>query len=118
MQDDDDRRRQSRVRVAAIATLETSGTLNPNNQALCSVTDVSRTGIGLRTGQPPMRGQIVTLRVALDEEVHELRTLATRVNRCGSGNFYDVGLDWSSCSPEQLAFLDRVLAVIETQPQD
>lgn len=118
MENDDDRRRSPRVRVAAIATLETTGVLNPNDQALCAVRDVSRCGIGLQTGQPPMRGQKVHLRVALDDEVHEMVTIATRVNRCGAGNFYDVGLDWSSCTQEQLAFLDRVLQVIETQPQD
>lgn len=114
----DERRRHPRVRVAAVASLETAGVLNPNDQALCSVRDVSRSGIGLHTGQPPMRGQSVLLRVALDDEIQTLKTTATRVQRCGTSNFYDVGLDWSHCTPEQLAFLDRVLAIVETQPQD
>jgi len=116
MQDDDDRR-HPRVRIAALASLETKGHMNANDQALGSVRDVSRSGIGLRTGQPPLRGQAVTLRIALDDEVHELRAQATRVNRVGDGNFYDVGLDWAPCTAEQLAFLDQVLAVIEQQPQ-
>lgn len=118
MQNDDDRRRTPRVRVAAIATLETTGVLNPNNQALCTVRDVSRSGIGLKTGQPPMRGQRVLLRLVLDDEMHELVTRATRVQRCGTGNFYEVGLDWSTCTADELAFLDRVITVVETQPQD
>lgn len=116
--DHQERRRHPRVRVAAIATLETTGALNPNDQALGAVTDLSRCGIALKTGQPPMRGQMVILRIALDEEIHELRALATRVQRCGDGNFYDVGIDWSNCTEPELAFLDRVLAVVETQPQD
>lgn len=118
MQNDDERRREPRVRVAATATLETFGVLNPNDQALCAVQDVSRSGIGLSTGQPPMRGQTVMLRLGLDDEIHELQTRATRVERKGTSNFYTVGLDWSSCSPEELSFLDRVLAAFEEQPQD
>lgn len=116
MKHDQDRRRGPRVRVAAFATLETHGVLNAGNQALCSVRDVSKTGIGLETGQPPMVGQGVLLRLALDDEVREIRTLATRVHRRGQTNFYQVGLDWSACTSEQLAFLDKVLAAFESQP--
>lgn len=112
---DEERRRTPRVRIAACATLETRGALNSNNQSFCSVRDVSRSGIGLETGQPPMVGQGVLLRVALDETVHELKTLATRVSRRGNGNFYEVGLDWSNCTEEQLQFLDEVLSTIEQQ---
>ena len=115
MGQDRDRRRSNRVRVAACATLETKGLLNPNDQAFCSVRDVSSSGIGLETGQPPMVGQGVVVRMALDETVHELKTFATRVHRRGDGNFYEVGLDWSNCTPEQLEFLREVLTVIEQQ---
>lgn len=111
-------RRHPRVRVAALAAIETMGTLNANNQALGAVRDVSRCGIGLQTGQPPMAGQTVQLRMELGDEIHVLRGRATRVQRCGKGNFFDIGIDWTDCTPEQLAFLDRVLAVLETQPQD
>lgn len=112
-----DERRHPRVRIAALASLETKGHLNANDQALGSVRDVSRSGIGLQTGQPPLRGQSVTLRIALDDEVHELRAMATRISKVGDSNFYNVGLDWAHCSAEDLAFLDQVLAVIEQQPQ-
>ena len=116
MNHDQDRRRGARVRVAAFATLETKGVLNPGDQALCSVRDVSKSGIGLETGQPPMTGQGVLLRLALDEDIRELRTLATRVHRRGKTNFYEVGLDWSGCSPEQLRFLEKVLSAFDQQP--
>jgi hypothetical protein len=105
------------VRVAAFATLETRGRLNANDQALCSVLNVSRHGIGLQTGQPPMTGQGVILRLVLDDEMHELRTFATRVDRRGDTNFYDVGLDWSRCTPDQLDFLDQVLGAFEAEPK-
>lgn len=117
MNRDHDRRRAPRTRVAALATLETTGRLNANDQALCSVRNVSRVGVGLETGQPPLPGQGVILRISLDDVTHELRTRATRVERRGPGNFYDVGLDWSACTPAQLAFLDEVLRVVEQQPQ-
>lgn len=113
MTKDRERRRSPRVRVAACATLETKGVLNAGDQAFCSVRDVSQVGIGLETGQPPMAGQGVILRVAMDDTVHELRTLATRVERRGDSNFYEVGLDWSNCTPEQLEFLREVLSVID-----
>lgn len=93
--------------------METKGTLNPNNQAFCTVRDVSRSGIGLETGQPPLVGQGVVLRMAVDDTVHELKTLATRVMRRGNTNFYEVGLDWSNCTPEQLEFLREVLTILE-----
>lgn len=101
------------MRVAACATLETSGVLNACDQAFCTVQDVSRSGIGLHTGQPPLAGQRVRLRIGIDEEIHELTARATGVQRVGQGSFYRVGLDWTGCSPDQIAFLDRVLAVVE-----
>lgn len=116
MKHDQERRRGERVRVAAFATLETKGVLNASNQALCSVRDVSKSGIGLETGQPPMVGQGVLLRLALDDEIREIRTLATRVHRRGQSNFYEVGLDWSNCTTEQLQFLDKVLSAMAKQP--
>lgn len=112
----DDRRRSARVRIAAVASLETRGSLNANNQALGVVKNMSRTGIGLETGQPPIAGQAVILRLSLDDRTHELKTRATRVKRRGTGHFYDVGLDWTNCSAEDLSFLDQVLAVVEQQP--
>lgn len=116
MAHDQDRRRSTRVRIAAVASLETIGTRSSNNQALSVVKNVSRTGIGLETGQPPTRGQSVILRLALGDETHELRTRTTRVQRRGTSNFYDVGLDWSSCTADQLAFLDEILRAIDGQP--
>ncbi|MCA8949243.1 MAG: PilZ domain-containing protein [Planctomycetes bacterium] len=110
---DDERRRHPRCQIAASATLETRGKFNPSNQALCSVLNVSRAGIGVETGQPPMVGQQVFLRVALGDEIHELATRATRVDAGDRANFYQVGLDWGDCTVEQLEFLDRVFAIAE-----
>lgn len=110
--DQDNRRRATRVRAVAVASLETCGTLNANDQALCTVKDLSRTGIGLETGQPPIKGQGVILRLSLDEEIVEIRTRATRVTRQPDSHFYTIGLDWSHCSESELAFLDRVLGAM------
>jgi hypothetical protein len=99
------------VRIAACATLETGGVLNAGDQAFCTVQDVSQTGIGLNTGQPPMVGQKVRLRIAIDDEIHELRARTISVKR-DQGSFYRVGLDWTGCSPEQLAFLQRALTFL------
>ncbi|MFN3242412.1 MAG: PilZ domain-containing protein [Planctomycetota bacterium] len=108
-----ERRRSTRVRVVAVATLETQGALSSNDQAVCTVQDLSRTGIGLETGQPPIKGQAVVLRISLDDETHELRTRAARVQVQPDSHFYRIGLDWSACSRSELAFLDRVLGVLQ-----
>ncbi|MFT7534819.1 MAG: c-di-GMP-binding flagellar brake protein YcgR [Hyphomicrobiaceae bacterium] len=114
----DDRRRSTRHRAVAVASLEACGSLNANNQALCTVTDLSRTGIGLETGQPPIKGQGVILRLSLDEEIIEIRARTTRVTRQLNSHFYQLGLDWSHCSEEELSFLDRVLGVMAESPSD
>jgi len=77
------------------------------------VRDLSRSGIGLETGQPPDVGQVVRLRLALHGEVFVLHTIASRVERRGNSNFYVVGLDWSRCKPKELTFLDEVLKSVE-----
>jgi hypothetical protein len=107
-----DTRRGKRVKVSGIATLETGG-LNATNQAVCTVRDLSRSGIGLETGQPPEVGQVVRLRLVLNGAMVTLSTIATRVDRRANSNFYQVGLDWSRCKPDELAFLDEVLNAVE-----
>jgi c-di-GMP-binding flagellar brake protein YcgR len=114
----DDRRRSTRHRAVAVASQEACGSLNANNQALCTVTDLSRTGIGLETGQPPIKGQGVILRLSLDEEIIEIRARTTRVTRQLNSHFYQLGLDWSHCSEEELSFLDRVLGVMAESLSD
>jgi c-di-GMP-binding flagellar brake protein YcgR len=114
--DQQNRRRAIRVNVVAIASLEVCGQINPNDQALCTVRNLSRTGIGLETGQPPLKGQIVMLRLVLEDQLIEINARATRVMRKPNSYFYEVGLDWSSCTAEELQFLDRVLGVLVDEP--
>lgn len=111
---ENDLRRHPRLRIAALAAMRTGGLLNPTDQALGSVVDVSRSGIGLQTGQPPMVGQAVHLRISLDDEIHEVFARATRVERDQGANFYRVGLDWNVGSEAELKFLDEVFAVAGT----
>jgi hypothetical protein len=106
-----DRRRTPRQRLAAFAALETEGR-HANDQAFSAVVDVSRSGIGLRTGQPPLPGQGVILRLAIEEDVHTLRTIATRATKRDAYTF-EVGLDWSQCTADDLAFLDTYLAAVD-----
>tara|TARA_R110002072_G_scaffold269796_1_gene429073 strand:- start:5485 stop:5847 length:363 start_codon:yes stop_codon:yes gene_type:complete len=114
--DHDDRRRSTRVGAVAVASLVACGRINANDQALCTVRDLSRTGIGLETGQPPIAGQDVILRLSLDDEILEVRPRATRVNSKPGSHFYQLGLDWSHCTEAELAFLDRVLGVLGDSP--
>ena len=116
MKREQERRRSVRVRLAAVASLETRDRRHGNDQALSCVKNISRTGIGLETGQPPMVGHTVVLRIALGDVTHQLMARAPRVQRRGAGNFHEVGLDWSACTVEQLAFLDDVLRELQDQP--
>ena len=103
-----ERRRAPRQRLAAFAAITAIGR-HPNDQAFSAVVDISRTGICLRTGQPPRVGQSAYLRLAIDEDIHTLQSRVTRVQP-RSGTVFEVGLDWSSCSTEELEFLDRYVA--------
>ncbi|MCA8976970.1 MAG: PilZ domain-containing protein [Planctomycetes bacterium] len=103
-----------RLRIAACVALETLGRRNENNQALGSVRDVSRTGIGIETGQPPLAGQLVKLRIALDDDIQVVTARATRISKSKDPNFLHVGLDWSECSDTELEFLERVFEAAET----
>jgi len=111
-----EQRRATRVAVVAVASLEARGSLNSNDQGIGTVRNLSRTGIGLETGQPPLKGQNVTIRLSLDNELHELNTRATRVDRQGDSHFYQVGLDWSGCTEEELSFLDEALGILADEP--
>lgn len=107
-------RRSPRQRVAAIAALRMDGLLNPCDQGIASVFDMSRCGIGLQTGQPPMLGQSVHLRISLDDVIHEVSARATRVDSDPLTHFYRVGLDWNASSEVELRFLDNVLEVADS----
>jgi hypothetical protein len=102
------RRRHERRPLQTYAALETRG-LIVNDQAFLAVVDVSRGGIGLRTGQPPEVGEPVVLRLAIGEDIHTIDATVARVAPRGHGLF-DIGLDWSHCDPTALAFLDQFLA--------
>jgi len=109
---DAERRRHPRQPFDASGSMETQGAYDLSRTS-CSVLNVSRSGIGVETDQPPSCGQEVLLRIEFDGEVHECKTTATRIVRVEGSSLYQVGLDWSECSQEQVELLDRVFAVIE-----
>ena len=108
MSKEQDRRRAPRQRLQAFAALETNDR-HPNDQAFSAVTDVSRAGIGLKTGQPPFKGQRVILRLAIGDQIHEITATASRIQK-RDGYTFNVGLDWSECSDQEIQFLDEYLA--------
>lgn len=102
-----DPRRSQRIPIAATAALRTSGE-DANDQALCSVLDLSRHGAGVETGQPPNWGDLVTVRLAVGDTIRELRARVIRVQRRGTTNFHRVALDWRELTEDDIAFLDQV----------
>ena len=110
-----ERRRSPRVRLQAFAALRARPP-NPNDQAFSAVRNVSRNGIAVATGQPPFVGQRVVLRLAIGEDIQTIQSVATRVLSRGK-DLFDVGLDWSHCSPEDRAFLAQFLQLAAAQKQ-
>ncbi|HEB52902.1 MAG TPA: PilZ domain-containing protein [bacterium] len=104
-----DRRRSPRVRIVAVTAFETLGRINCNDQGIGTVTDISQSGIGIETGQPPIKGQRVMLRISIDDQIHEITARAKRVERQHDSHFYRVGLDWSDCSEEERAFVEQAI---------
>lgn len=105
------RRRAVRVPLQTFATIETTDILTRNNQAFTVVVDVSRSGICLRTVQPPQEGENVILRIGIGEEIERLHATVRRVTQLTRGG-YDVGLEWQSCSGNDLSFLDQFIAAV------
>lgn len=105
------RRQAVRVPLQTCATIETTDVLTRNNQAFTVVLDVSRSGIGLRTTQPPTKGENVILRIGLGEEILRLHATVRRVTQLAKGG-YDVGFEWQGCSGNDLSFLDQFIAAV------
>lgn len=95
------RRRSVRYPGRTYASLSTSG-LAGCDQAFCVVVDVSRHGICVRTPQPPEKGQLATLRIGLEEEVHTVTARVVRVLDLDVG--HDVGLELQPDHPAHLRF--------------
>lgn len=102
--------------IEAFATVSSAPQLGivGHDQAFCVVVDVSRTGIRLRTPQPPIEGQNVTVSVALGEEVHEIAARVAWVAELASG--YDVGFEFQLDPGPVCEFLEAVKASLEAQP--
>lgn len=102
-----DRRRAARLPGEAFASLLFDG-LEGCDQAFCVVVDVSKGGMRLRTPQPPPSGQSVRVRVALGEDICDVRGRVVRVAALGSHS-YDVGLAYDPDSEQGAAFLRTFL---------
>lgn len=102
--------------IEAFATVTSSPQLGVvgHDQAFCVVVDVSRTGIRLRTPQPPAEGQNATVSVALGEEVHAIEARVAWVAALAAG--YDVGFEFLLDPGPVSDFLDAVKATLEPQP--
>lgn len=94
-------RRSERYPGRTYASLSTGG-LAGCDQAFCIVVDVSRHGICVRTPQPPKKGQLATLRIGLEEEVHTVSARVVRVLELDTG--HDVGLELHPDNPSHLRF--------------
>lgn len=109
------RRQSARVPMHTFATIETTDILTRNNQAFTVVLDVSRTGIGVRTAQPPTEGENVILRIGVGEEIKRMNAIVRRVTPLDRGG-YDVGLEWQGCTQEDLVFLDEFTTAVGSRP--
>ena len=109
-------RTSPREAMEAFATVTSSPQLGivGHDQAFCVVVDVSRTGIRLRTPQPPIEGQNVSVSVALGEEVHAIAARVAWVAELATG--YDVGLEYQLDPGPVTDFLEAVKASLIARP--
>jgi len=87
----DERRNSPREPGCVFACILEESRFRKLDQAFCVVMDVSERGMRLRTPQPPLSGSMVTLRVAVGEDICNLQGRVVRVEEVGSSTF-DVGL--------------------------
>lgn len=109
-------RRAERMPHAAVAAMETIGPFGGNNQGVAVVRNLSRSGIGIETAQPPLKGQRVAFRLAIGTNVQRLTATTRRVQPKGNSGFYEVGLEWTTCSAQEAAFLDALIASLAPAP--
>lgn len=98
---------------ATVSSLPQPGVAGHDQAAFCVVVDVSRTGIRLRTPQPPIEGQSVIVTVALGEEVHAIDAQVAWVAGLSAG--FDVGLEFMLHPGPVSDFLEAVKATLEPQ---
>ncbi len=109
-----ERRRSHRENISAFVAIETGGRAPYADQGLGTACDLSGAGARVRLNRAPKVGQRVRVRLAIGEEIHQFEAVVTRSDECGKGQ-YDVGLDWSLCSPKEQAFLSEFIRLRRAQ---
>ena len=102
------RPRSARLRSHQIFAALTD-TLTGSDQAFGVVRDVSSSGIGLVTPQPPNKGARVTARLSVEDRIFELRMRVVRVDRDSSGQTI-VGMMFERNDEARKSFLKAFLA--------
>lgn len=103
-----DRRKHPRTEGESYASLEVIGLL-ANDQAFGVVIDVSRSGVCVRTPQPPYLAQNAKVRMDIGGEMLTLDAQVMRVERIGNSEAWDVGLRFDGLSSAQERFFARFL---------
>ncbi|MFQ5504852.1 MAG: PilZ domain-containing protein [Planctomycetota bacterium] len=103
--DQSDRRCGERTETCKCAAIEVH---SGQDQALGVVFDVSSSGIGLRTGQPPRVDDTVTIRVASEHTIHSVCARVVRVTNVDQSAFL-VGLRYDAPGLQVDPFVREVL---------
>ena len=111
-----DRRRHPRAEGESYASLEVIGLL-ANDQAFGIVIDVSRSGVCVRTPQPPYLAQNAKVRMEVAGEMLTLDAQVMRVERIGSTEAWDVGLRFDCLSSAQERFFEKFIKARDAQSQ-
>ena len=109
-----ERRKHPREEGDSYASLEVAGLL-ANDQAFGVVVDVSRSGVCVRTPQPPYLAQVAKVRMGIGGRMLTLDAQVMRVERIGDTEAWDVGLRFESLSSEQERFFEEFLRMRQEQ---
>ncbi len=82
-----------------------------SDQGLGVITDVSESGVCVRTPIPPPQFGKVLLRISIDNTSHEVHALVRRVTQV-EGSMYDVGMQFAPNDRGRAGFLEAFLTRI------
>ena len=103
-----EQRSSPRIPIPAFASLETEQTGECRSQSFGAVANISRSGLAVRVPHPYCMGDVIQVRIAIKNTIHEMQGRVVRTRKRAT-NVFDVALEWTNCSPQVLGYVDAMI---------
>jgi hypothetical protein len=103
-----DQRSSPRIALPAFASLEAEQAGEWSPQSFGAVANISRSGLAVRVPHPYSMGEVMEVRIAIKNAIHEMQGRVVR-SRKRAPNLFDVALEWTNCSPQVLSHVDAMI---------